>query len=70
MKENYQPRPFVIFDPSVKEHRKDLLKFIQTNSWKHSPYRYRAPMNITGNDLGIMQRKLLEYYAENGVESV
>lgn len=54
-------RPEVFFDPTQKEHRMWFNKFIVNNTWANCPYRFRVPG--VANTLGVMQRMMLEYYA-------
>lgn len=55
-------RPVVAFDVKNKEHRKDYAQFLATGSWQHCGVRYELD-DTCGELQGVIQRKLLEYYA-------
>lgn len=54
-------RPVATFDPTNKQHRSLLAKFVQTRSWAHSPIHFVAS-EATEVDVGTMQRQMIEYY--------
>ena len=62
-------RPVVAFDVKNKEHRKDYAMFLRTNSWQHCDVRYELD-ETCGELQGVIQRRLLEYYANQEFKSV
>lgn len=55
-------RPIVLFDPSNKLHRQWVTGFMETGSWRDCPVRF-AVEEDHGNLLGMIQRKLILWYA-------
>ena len=54
-------RPYVVFDPANKNHRRWFAEFQSFNAWGQCPVRF-----IVGDDHGdlvtMIQRKLIDYY--------
>lgn len=56
-------RPWVVFDPHNKDHRRYYSDFVKFATWGRCPVRF--VMDDDSNDLITMiQRKLVEYYVE------
>lgn len=56
-------RPFVVFDPTNKEHRSYYYTFVQSGSWGFCPVRFLVPDDY-GDLITMIQRSLLRYYVE------
>jgi hypothetical protein len=69
MKLNLYARPWALFDPALKEHRKLYANFMNTGNWSSCPVRFVEETD-GGNLAGALQRKLTAYYMEQefGVE--
>lgn len=61
---NKNMRPLVVFDETNKEHRELLKKFMETNSWSHSPYRFELPEEDSQNLAYTMQKRVLMFFLE------
>lgn len=59
---NKNMRPLVVFDETNKEHRELLMKFMETNSWAHCPYRFELPDEDGQNLAYSMQKRVLIYF--------
>lgn len=55
-------RPFVAFDPSIREHRKHYDEFIKAGSWGKCPVRFYIAKEETNNLVSAIERKLTAYY--------
>ena len=56
-------RPYVVFDPKNKDHRRWFAEFNHTKSWGQCPVRFVVANEGNANLAGLMQRLLIEYYA-------
>lgn len=54
-------RPWVVFNPDSREHRKWYSEFVRTGTWGRCPVRFVIP-DDHGNLITIIQRKLVEHY--------
>lgn len=54
-------RPFVVFDPSNKDHRSYYHQFVKTNSWGHCPVRFVVPEGY-GDLVSMIRIALIDYY--------
>ncbi len=54
-------RPYVIFDPANKDHRRYYNQFVQTHSWGECPVRFVVPEDH-GDLVTMIQRSLITYY--------
>lgn len=54
-------RPFVMFDPSNKDHRAYYHQFVKTNSWGHCPVRFVVPDGF-GDLVSMIRIVLIDYY--------
>jgi hypothetical protein len=62
-------RPWVVFDPHNRDHRKYYADFTKYSTWGRCPVRFI--MDDDSNDLVTMiQRKLVEYYVVNEFDLV
>jgi len=54
-------RPYVVFDPDNKDHRRYYYRFVQTASWGDCPVRFVVPEDH-GDLVTMIQRSLISYY--------
>ena len=54
-------RPWVEFDVRKKEHRREFARYLQTNAWGESPYRFYVTGHLIPET--AMRKQLLDYYA-------
>lgn len=54
-------RPWVVFDPSDKNHRKWFAEFNKNASWGNCPVRFVVD-DDAGDLLTMIQRKLIAHY--------
>jgi hypothetical protein len=59
----YKSRPWTVFDPTNKDHRRWYHEFVKHGTWGRCPYRFVVP-DDHGNLITMIQRKLVEYYVE------
>lgn len=57
-------RPWVVFDPSNKEHRYYYHEFVTKGTWGYCPYRFVVAEDH-GNLVTMIQRKLVEFYVNH-----
>jgi hypothetical protein len=56
-------RPYVVFDPTNKDHRKWFSYFNELRSWGHCPVRFIIE-DDHGDLITMIQRKLIQYYVD------
>ena len=56
-------RPWTVFDPANKAHRRWYSEFVTHNGWGQCPYRFMVSEDH-GNLITMIQRKLVEYYVQ------
>jgi len=61
-------RPWVVFDPSVREHRNWYADFVRTGTWGRCPVRFVVP-DDRGNLVTMIQQNLVKYYVQQEFES-
>lgn len=54
-------RPWVIFDPTNREHRRWYAQFERSNSWGRCPVRFMVTDNH-GDLLSTIRAELIAYY--------
>jgi len=54
-------RPFVVFDPANKDHRKWFAEFNTSSKWGNCPVRFVID-NENGDLVTMIQRRLIQYY--------
>jgi hypothetical protein len=59
----YKSRPWTVFDPTNKDHRRWYHEFVKHGTWGRCPYRF-VVADDHGNLITMIQRKLVEYYVE------
>ena len=61
-------RPYVIFDPANKDHRRYYNQFVLTHSWGECPVRFVVPEDH-GDLVTMIQRSLVEFYVTKEFEN-
>lgn len=59
----FSGRPWAVFDPKNKEHRRWFAEFQHIQSWSHCPVRFIVD-DDHGDLLTMIQRKLIEFYTD------
>lgn len=54
-------RPYVVFDPDNKDHRRYYYQFVETSSWGKCPVRFVVPEDH-GDLVTMIQRSLVAHY--------
>jgi hypothetical protein len=58
---DYIGRPWVAFNPKLKEHRQWFAEFQKSGTWGRTPVRFIIP-DEDGDLLTLCRRKLIDYY--------
>ena len=56
-------RPYTVFNPESKQHRRYYSDFVRTHSWGACPVRFVVPEDH-GDLITMIQRSLVKYYVE------
>jgi len=56
-------RPYVVFDPNNKNHRRYYNDFVETASWGACPVRFVVPEDH-GDLITMIQRSLVNFYVQ------
>ena len=56
-------RPYTVFDPENKQHRRYYNEYVQKASWGSCPVRFVVPEDH-GDLITMIQRSLVKYYVE------
>jgi hypothetical protein len=56
-------RPFIVFDPKNKDHRRWYFEFVESATWGRCPVRFVVP-DDHGDLITMIQRSLVEYYVK------
>lgn len=59
----FKSRPWTVFDPKSKEHRRWYWNFVEHGTWGRCPYRFIVP-DDHGDLITMCQRALVKYYVE------
>ena len=62
-------RPYVVFSPADKQHRRYYNQFVKTASWGMCPVRFVVPEDH-GDLITMIQRSLVKYYVEREFKTV
>jgi hypothetical protein len=62
-------RPYVVFDPTDKDHRLHYHNFVVTGSWGACPVRFVVD-DDHGDLITMIQRSLIQYYSNKEFGSV
>lgn len=61
---HFNSRPWTVFDPANKDHRRWYHAFVTKGGWGRCPYRFIVPES-NGDLISMCQRKLVEWYVAN-----
>lgn len=61
---HFKARPWTVFDPKNKDHRRWYSEFAKHGTWGRCPYRFIVP-DSHGDLITMCQRALVEYYVEH-----
>lgn len=64
---NFVGRPWTVFDPGKKEHRRWYYEFVEHGTWGRCPYRFIVP-DDHGDLITMCQRALVKYYVNSEFE--
>lgn len=56
-------RPWTVFDPSNKDHRRWYAEFQKLGTWGRCPVRFMVPED-QGDLITMIQRKLIDFYVK------
>ena len=56
-------RPWTVFDPNNKDHRRWFAEFQKLGTWGRCPVRFMVPED-QGDLITMIQRKLIEFYVK------
>ena len=56
-------RPWTVFDPNNKDHRRWFAEFQKYGTWGRCPVRFLVPED-QGDLITMIQRKLIEFYVK------
>ena len=56
-------RPWTVFDPKNKDHRRWFAEFQSKGTWGKCPVRFMVPED-QGDLITMIQRKLIDYYVK------
>lgn len=62
-------RPFVVFDPDNKDHRRWYNQFIDLGTWGRCPVRFVVP-DDHGDLVTMIQRSLIKFYVDKEFKTV
>lgn len=60
---HFKARPWTVFDPANKDHRRWYADFVNNGTWGRCPYRFIVPEDH-GDLITMCQRALIKYYVE------
>ena len=60
-------RPWTIFNPANKDHRRWYYRFVKTSSWGDCPVRFVVPEDH-GDLVTMIQRSLVAHYVQSEFE--
>ena len=61
---HFKARPWTVFDPSNKNHRRWYADFVKRGTWGTCPVRFIVPEDH-GDLITMCQRALIKYYVEH-----
>jgi len=56
-------RPFTVFDPENKQHRRWYFEFVRSSTWGQCPVRF-VVADDQGDLVTMIQRSLIKFYVE------
>jgi len=60
---HYKSRPWIVFDPTQKDHRRWFAEFQKLGTWGRCPVRFLVA-DDQGDLVTMIQRRLIEYYVQ------
>lgn len=57
-------RPWVVFDPANKQHRRFYAEFLKYRTWGKCPVRFYIPDDAPGDLLLLIHNRLASYYTQ------
>ncbi len=60
---NLSSRPWTVFDPKNKDHRRYYHDFVKYRTWGRCPYRFVVADNH-GDLITMIQKSLVKFYSE------
>jgi hypothetical protein len=57
-------RPWVVFDPNNRDHRRYFAEFLQSKTWGRCPVRFYIPDDTSGDLLMLIHSKLAKWYTQ------
>ena len=61
---HFKARPWTVFDPGNKNHRRWYADFVKRGTWGTCPVRFIVPEDH-GDLITMCQRALIKYYVEH-----
>ena len=61
---HFKARPWTVFDPGNKNHRRWYADFVKRGTWGKCPVRFIVPEDH-GDLITMCQRALIKYYVEH-----
>ena len=61
---HFKARPWTVFDPGNKNHRRWYADFVKRGTWGKCPVRFIVP-EYHGDLITMCQRALIKYYVEH-----
>ena len=61
---DYAGRPWAVFDPYNKQHRKFYSEFVTSGTWGRCPVRFIVPEDHGGDLISMIKNSLIQYYIE------
>jgi hypothetical protein len=66
---SYCGRPWLVFDPSNKQHRRWFAEFQKKRTWGNCPVRFVVD-ETEGELIAIMQRQLVDHYVNKEFKNI
>lgn len=66
---NLLNRPWIVFDPANKDHRKWFAEFQKNYTWGHCPVRFVVDHDH-GDLVTMIQRSLINYYVNKEFKEI
>jgi len=63
----FNSRPYTVFNPQDKRHRKWFAEFQKNRTWSKCPVRFVVP-DDQGDLIALCQRRLIAYYTSKEFE--
>ena len=66
---HFKSRPWTVFDPANKQHRRWYYEFVKHKTWGKCPVRFIVPEDH-GDLITMCQRALVRWYVDNEFRNV